>query len=225
MAFFVVTVAIVTFSLYPYDTEALNDDLFKSDNRFAQFILEPPKPPEQQKSAEDFLKKLDQEAQGPAKAKGDEGKFGKKDTPTKDAHSAVKAIKPDDKEVIKNAGILKFLGGSSGFSQVMGSTPGLGGEVSNAIGNLTGKSAGDSGGLGGLGLRGSGPGGGGIGDSIGLAKGIGTSGRIGGTATYGSDKGNIGAKRDTDINIAEAPPVVQGSLDPALIRKVDSRKR
>lgn len=226
LAFFVMAISIISFSLYPYDTEQLGEDLFKSDNRFAQFILEPPKPPEQQKAAEDFLKKLeDKEAQGPAKAKGDEGKFGKKDTPAKDAHSAVKAIKPDDKEVIKNAGILKFLGGSSGFSQVMGNTPGLGGDVQNAIGNLTGKSAGDSGGLGGLGLRGSGPGGGGIGESMGLAKGIGTSGRMGGKAGYGSDKGNIGNKQDTDINIAEASPVVQGSLDPALIKKVIQENR
>ena len=226
LAFFVMAISIISFSLYPYDTEQLGEDLFKSDNRFAQFILEPPKPPEQQKAAEDFLKKLEEkQAQGPAKSKGDEGKFGKKDTPTKDAHSAVKAIKPDDKEVIKNAGIFKFLGGSSGFSQVMGATPGLGGEVQNAIGNLTGKSAGDSGGLGGLGLRGSGPGGGGIGESMGLAKGIGTSGRMGGKAGYGSDKGSIGNKTDTDINIAEASPVVQGSLDPALIKKVIQENR
>lgn len=221
LSMFLMAMVIITFSLYPTDTEKLDDELLKSDNRFAQFLLEKPKPPEQQKAAEDFIKRIEEkEAAGPAKAKQDEGKFGKDKTPPKDTKSAVKAVKPDDKEVIKNAGILKFLGGGGGFSQVMGNTPGLGGDVQNAIGNLQGKGVGDSGGLGGLGLRGAGPGGGGMGDSIGLAKGVGTQGRIGGTAGYGSAAGGIGGKRETDISIADAPPVVQGAIDPALIRKV-----
>jgi hypothetical protein len=220
LSMFLMAMAIITFSLYPTDTEKLDDELLKSDNRFAQFLLEKPKPPEQQKAAEDFLKRIEEKDNSPSKAKADEGKFGKDKAPPKDAKSAVKAIKPDDKEVIKNAGILKFLGGGGGFSQVMGNTPGLGGDVQNAIGNLQGKSVGDSGGLGGLGLRGAGPGGGGIGDSIGLAKGVGTEGRMGGKGNYGSGGGNIGGKRETDISIADAPPVVQGAIDPALIRKV-----
>ena len=225
IVFFMMVGSIFSLSLYPYEAEALNEELMKSDNKFAQFILEPPKPPEQQKAAQEFLNKLqEKEAAGPSKAKADEGKFGKDKAPQADAHSAQKAIKPDDKEVLKNAGIFKALG-AGGFSQVIGSNSGLGGDVQNALGNLTGKTAGDSGGLGGLGLKGSGPGGGGIGDSIGLAKGVSTSGRIGGAANYGSDQGKLGAKRDTDINLADAPPVVQGSLDPALIKKVIQENR
>lgn len=222
---FLMVGSIFSLSLYPYEAEALNEELMKSDNKFAQFILEPPKPPEQQKAAQEFLNKLqEKEAAGPAKAKGDDGKFGKKDTPAADAHSAQKAIKPDDKEVLKNAGIFKALG-SGGFSQVIGTNSGLGGDVQNALGNLTGKQAGDAGGLGGLGLKGTGPGGGGIGNSIGLSTGVNTSGRIGGSANYGSDQGKLGQKRETDINLADAPPVVQGSLDPALIKKVIQENR
>jgi len=225
IVFFLMVGGIFSLSLYPYDAEALSEELMKSDNKFAQFILEPPKPVEQQKQAQEFLDRMkEKEAKGPSKAKADEGKHGKDNAKEADAHSAVKAIKPDDKEVIKNSGLFKALGGG-GFSQIIGSTPGLGGDVANALGNLTGKTAGDSGGLGGLGLKGTGPGGGGIGDSIGLAKGVSTSGKIGGTASYGSDQGKLGAKKDTDINLADASPIVQGSLDPSLIKKVIQENR
>jgi hypothetical protein len=224
IVFFLMVGSIFSLSLYPYEAEALNEELMKSDNKFAQFILEPPKPVEQTKAAQEFIKKMEDQAAGPAKAKADEGKFGKDKAPVADTHSAQKAVKPDDKEVLKNAGIFKALG-SGGFAQVIGSNSGLGGDVTNALGNLTGKQAGDSGGLGGLGLKGTGPGGGGIGDSIGLSKGVNTSGRIGGAANYGSDQGKLGAKRETDISLADAPPVVQGSLDPALIKKVIQENR
>jgi TonB family protein len=87
------------------------------------------------------------------------------------------------------------------------------------MGNMFGAAPGDAGGFGGLGLRGSGSGGGGVGDTVGIG-GIGTKGRGGGTGGYGSGVGVLGGKKDVDIGITSSEPTVMGSLDKELIRKV-----
>jgi len=84
---------------------------------------------------------------------------------------------------------------------------------------VTGAEIGDASGLGGLGTRGSGPGGGGLSmSSVGLGS-LGTAGRGGGgDGSYGQGVGSLGKKSDRDINISAGSPIVMGSLDKELIR-------
>jgi hypothetical protein len=108
-----------------------------------------------------------------------------------------------------------FAGGSTLFGG-----KGLGGDLQNAIGGLFGSQIGDARGSGGLGLRGVGPGGGGSSlDSIGIGT-VGTRGRGAGQGGYGYGVGSIGGKKEHDIGISGGTPMVLGSLDKELIRRV-----
>jgi len=145
--------------------------------------------------------------------------MGKKDAPKTNARSAPKAIDPNSKELVKRTGLLAVLGrGGGGLSTVFGSG-GLGGDLRGAVGNMFGPVVGDSQGLGGLGIRGSGSGGGGQGETIGIGA-VGTKGRGGGLGSYGTGVGGLGKKGDRDVNIATGNAVVMGSIDKELIRKV-----
>jgi hypothetical protein len=145
--------------------------------------------------------------------------MGKKDAPKTNARSAPKAIDPNDKEIVKRTGLLGVLGrGGGGLSTVFGAG-GLGGDLKGAVGNMFGPVVGDSYGLGGLGIRGSGSGGGGQGETIGIGA-VGTKGRGGGLGSYGTGVGGLGKKGDRDVNIATGTAVVMGSIDKELIRKV-----
>jgi TonB family protein len=68
-------------------------------------------------------------------------------------------------------------------------------------------------------LRGSGLGGGGFGNTIGIGD-IGTRGRGGGLNGYGSSVGTLGKKSSSDVAISSGNPVVEGSMDKELIRRV-----
>ncbi len=153
------------------------------------------------------------------KHKGDEGKMGKKDAPKTNGRSAPKAIDPNDKKVVKRIGLLGALGrGGGGLATVFGSG-GLGGDLKGAIGNMFGPVVGDSFGLGGLGVRGTGTGGGGSGETIGIGA-IGTKGRGGGLGGYGTGVGGLGKKGERDVRVATGTAQVMGSIDKELIRKV-----
>jgi hypothetical protein len=78
---------------------------------------------------------------------------------------------------------------------------------------------GDSQGFGGLGVRGTGAGGGGAGETVGIG-GIGTKGRGGGLGGYGQGVGSLGRKTDRDVAITAGVAQVMGSIDKELIRKV-----
>jgi len=78
---------------------------------------------------------------------------------------------------------------------------------------------GDSRGVGGLGLKGTGTGGGGQGETIGIGA-VGTKGRGGGLGGYGTGVGGLGSKRDRDVAIATGETRVLGAIDPELIRRV-----
>jgi hypothetical protein len=218
--FFIEAGFMVAAANFPYDTDTIADDLFKNPARMAKFVL---KPPEQQKK-NPYLERLERSlkkdpGEMAAKHKGTEGQMGKRDAPKTTGRSAPKAIDPNDKEIVKNTGILKLLGrGGGGLSTIFGQG-GLGGDLKGAIGNMFGPVVGDSRGLGGLGLKGSGSGGGGVGDTIGIGA-VGTKGRGGGLGGYGTGVGGLGKKGDRDVSIATGTPIVQGSLDKELIRKV-----
>jgi hypothetical protein len=221
--FFVQAGFIVAANTWPYDTDTVADDLFKNPSRMAKFII---KPPEAQPKSNPYLERLQKElrreepGEMAEKHKGTEGQMGKKDAPKTNARSAPRAIDPNAKDIVKNTGLVALLGRgrSGGLSTIFGQG-GLGGDLKGAIGNMFGPVVGDSYGLGGLGLKGSGTGGGGQGQTIGIGA-VGTKGRGGGLGSYGTGVGGLGKKSDRDVSIQAGTAAVVGSIDKELIRKV-----
>jgi TonB family protein len=215
--FFIGSLFVITAMNRETEGDEYADELSTSEARIAKLII---KPPEVQKNP--FLEKLAQQKEKQsgemsAKHRGDEGEAGRKDAPKRNAHMAPQG-KPNEKDQARMLTNRIFGGKGGGLSTVFGSN-GLGGELTAAMGGLFGASAGDSKGFGGLGLRGTGGGGGGVGDTIGIGA-IGTKGRGGGTGTYGNGVGVLGGKRVSDIGITSSDPEVMGSLDKELIRQV-----
>lgn len=199
----------------------LADDLSGSQSRIAKLIVKPPEV-EKNKFLQELNKQKQDQGEMAAKHRGDEGQMGKKDAPKRSAHAAPKGD-PNNKDQARMLTEKIFGSGGSGISTIFGHN-GLGGELRSAMGNMFGAAAGDAQGFGGLGLRGTGGGGGGVGDTIGIG-GIGTKGRGGGTGTYGNGVGVLGGKKSVDIGITSSEPTVMGSLDKELIRQVIHRNR
>jgi TonB family protein len=197
--------------------EAFDDELNTNQARIAKLLI---KPPESQKNP--ILARYEKEkatGQMAASKKGDEGKMGvKANAPARNTRTAPRGD-PSNKDQARML-LAKVFGGAStgGISTVFGHQ-GLGGELKSAMGGMFGAAPGDAAGLGGMGLRGSGSGGGGLANSIGIGA-IGTRGKGGGSDSYGSGVGVLTAKKDVDIGITSSDPVVMGSLDKELIRKV-----
>lgn len=221
--FFLAALFVITAMNRDAEGDEFADELNASQARIAKLIV---KPPEAEKNP--LLEKLAQQkaqresGEMAAKHRGDEGQMGKKDAKKRDAHAAPKGD-PNNKDQARMLAAKIFGGGKGGISTIFGSG-GLGGELRSAMGNMFGSAPGDSQGLGGLGLRGSGGGGGGVGDTIGIGA-IGTKGRGGGTGAYGSGVGVLGGKKGVDIGITASEPEVMGSLDKELIRQVIHRNR
>lgn len=222
LMFFLFGGAAVTVHNTPLDlTAEQQDEFYKSQNRWTKVALRPPD--KKQQELIERLKKVGQKGdpgQAAAKAAGKEGQMGKKNAPQANARSAPKAIRPSDKEIVANSGVLKALGKlSGGLSTVFGGS-GLGGDLQGKLGHLTGARVGDAGGIGGLGLKGTGEGGGGTSMTTFGIGGPGTKGRGGGSGTYGTGVGGLGGKGDAAISVDAGDPVVMGSLDKELIRQV-----
>ena len=150
-----------------------------------------------------------------ARHQGQEGQAGSKTAPRRDAR-AERAR--DEHSIVGSTGLLKSLGAGKGASDVFGVALEKG--VKDAMGHLTGPRAGEAHGDGGMGLKSlGGHGGGGDGSGLGLAR-IGTNGIGGGLANYGEGKGGLRGKENADIGLGPGKPVVVGSIDPELIRKV-----
>jgi hypothetical protein len=218
--FFLQSGFIVAANNYPYETDLVADDLFKNPSRMAKFILKAPEPVKPLERLAGEKAKDEQSGELAEKHKGEEGQMGKKDAPKTNARSAPRAIDPNAKEVVKRMGVLGALGrgGGGGLATVFGSG-GLGGDVRGAVGNMFGATVGDSQGFGGLGIRGTGAGGGGVGETVGIG-GIGTKGRGGGLGGYGQGVGALGRKADRDIAISTGTAQVMGSIDKELVRRV-----
>jgi len=194
-------------------------DFFDIDDRFAKVIMTP----EQKEEKPDIDKKAPPKKallrQG-KKSVGKEGKVGKRDSKVAMSKGTPrKAI--NDEEVASSSGILGLLSSSADqdLNAVFGGG-GLGGSLDKNLGGLAGPSGVDMRGTGGLGLRGTGTGGGGTGLGIG---GIGTWGRGGGRAGYGSGRGRLGGHRRSDITTAAAAAVVKGALAKSVIAAVIRR--
>ncbi|MCK6548944.1 TonB family protein [Myxococcota bacterium] len=123
------------------------------------------------------------------RAKGEEGRIGREDTPRADAarsRGGAPRVDPSkrahDRDVARSSGLLGLFherGGAAAVSNVFG-PGGLGGGLNDALGGVRGHRFGDTAGVGGLATRGTGPGGGG--DAIG----------IGGLASHGNGRGDDG---------------------------------
>ncbi len=222
LMFFAGTMFVISAMNRSGDGDEFADELNGNDSRLAKLII---KPPETQKNK--FLEQLNQQkaekekkkaGEMAAKQKDTEGQMGKKDNTPKTQNRTAPQGQKDKKDEARALTQKIFGGGKGGVSTIFGSA-GLGGELKSAMGNMFGAKAGDSGGFGGLGIRGNGGGGGGTGDTIGIGA-IGTKGRGGGTASYGSGAGVLGGKQSVDVGITSSEPMVMGSLDKELIRKV-----
>jgi outer membrane biosynthesis protein TonB len=223
----------VTLNVYPYDTEALREDLFDKPDRFTNLILEPPKTSESNKDLLEKIKKeVEQKKEEIVKKDKEEQKVEQKVQPkpdiTKIATKIPPAVKPQKTQEQRAAEVKqKFSslfsggGGGSGSGSLLGGGGGgsLSGTLSGVIGTAGSGSTFDGAGIAGLGIRGSGPlTGGGVGTSRGIA-GIGTSGRLGGGGlAYGSNVG-LGAHRNTNMTDI-GTPIIQGALPPEVIKKV-----
>lgn len=223
LVFFVATAFVITAMNRTGEGDEYSDELSSNSARIAKLII---KPPEVQKNK--FLERLNQQKEAKksgemaAKSRGDEGQMGKKDAPKTNNRTAPKGD-PNKKDEARALTAKIFGGGKGGISTVFGSK-GLGGDLKSAMGNMFGAKAGDSGGFGGLGLRGGGGGGGGTGDTVGIGA-VGTKGRGGGTGSYGTGVGVLGGKSSVDVGIASSDVEVMGSLDKELIRKVIQANR
>ena len=210
--FFLAALFVISAANRDAEGDEFADDLNDSNARIAKLLI---KPPEKNPILEKFEKKKEA-GEVAQKHKSDQGEAGKKEAPKISAKAAPKGD-PNNKDQARLL-VAKVFGASGGGISTLFGHQGLGGEIKGAMGHLFGAAPGDAAGFGGLGLRGSGSGGGGVGDTIGIG-GIGTKGRGTGTG-YGSSVGVLGGKKDVDIGITSSEPTVMGSLDKELIRKV-----
>lgn len=190
------------------------DDLFANVNEFKAMILK------QQKKNE-FLERF-KEKQSQAAQKKDKGKRGDKKSKSKSpAKTQIKKQAPTKEEVVQKK-LDELFGGSgenSGLAAMFDTNSG-GSELQTLLGGIAGASEANMFGAGGLGIRGAGPGGGGTGTtSYGTGR-VGTVGRGSGNSSYGRAVGGLGKKKSRDIQISTAQPLILGSLDKDIIKRV-----
>lgn len=135
-------------------------------------------------------------------------------------------------EQARSAGILSLLGSRNEvFARLFGAGSVLGTDMANVLGSLEGNTLGDAYGIGGLGLVGTGRGGGGRGEFIGLGS-LGTIGRGSGVGRgdgYGRGVGRLGRCSDGTgrcgayVGVIAGRAEVTGSLDKEVIRRVIRR--
>ncbi len=183
------------------------DELSGRQARIAKLIL---KGPERRSGSIPGGLAKSERAQGQAapKHRGKEGGRGKKDT-----HKNQDQARSLAQEIFLTDGP----GGSVVFSQV-----GLGSELSDALGKLSGWTRSDASGSSGVGLRSSGEGGGGLSHTVGIG-GLGTRGRSSDEGRYGSGTAALPRKKIVHVAIDSSPLTVNGSLDKELIRQVIHR--
>jgi TonB family protein len=202
--------------LTPRSQVANADDILQDQQRVAKFLIKPEKKIE--------VKKLQLAGvEEGAKAKDEEGKFGKQEAkkqeadPSKPGTPVVDKTKREkDRQVVGKVGLLgAFKGLKGGASDVFG-PGGLGTGINNSLGGLkSGAGLGDAQGVGGLGSRGNGSGGGGTALGIG---GLGTQGNGRGTGGHGGI--DLGGKGKATTRIIPGKTTVVGGLDKDVIAKI-----
>ncbi len=226
MSIFFHLALIVTFMVYPHDTESLREDIFDKPGVIA-LLLEPPKMDESTKNKLEEMKKKQERDKEKIVQKEEKKKPEKvkERTPTKINDVQVKQVPREKSQADKQREVSEkfsklFTGGTGGGQgSLLGG--GGGGTLSGTLSNVIGTTgAGTAGGLAGLGIRGGSMTGGGIGTSRGIA-GIGTAGRLGGGGnSYGSNVGKgLGGPKDRGM-VSLSTPVVMGALPREVIQKV-----
>lgn len=216
----------------PDDADRLSLDSFDLSDRWVEFML---KPEEEKKELEDLFSDLEDEGKAAEKAKDDEGKMGKKDETEKDKRFAVEG--PQDKEDIElareKAKLEALKTADAAFNQLEGelsavwgqSDRAIGSDAVSALGSMFGDQVGSAQGFGGLGVAGGGRGGGGFGESsIGVGN-IGTRGRGGGGSGYGRGVSRAGKKGSKVPKVIAGKPIISGSLDREIIRRIIRQHR
>ena len=209
---------VAAFLLTPRDDSGMSDDIFANPSKYVKLLVKPEKKVE-------LVKKLSGVEEG-AKAKDDEGKFGKQEAKKPDADPSKKGApvvdankREEDRKKVMSAGLLGAMGGASGAASNVFGPGGLGTGINNALGGLKGGAGvGDAHGVGGLGARGTGPGGGGTGLGLG---GLGTKGGGRGAGGYGSI--DLGGRGKDVTRVIPGKTTVIGGLDKDVIAKVIRR--
>lgn len=218
----------------PADAGNLDFDSLQPDDRFAQMLVKPEQQEEEEKP--NWLDEAGDEEQA-AKHKGEEGKAGKEDEEQENKRMAIKGPpdkkdlelkKARDTKIAQNAGVMKVFEQNQVTSMWGNSSQSVGSDAIHALGNLQGDSPGNAKGFGGLGLSGSGRGGGGVSErGIGMAN-VGTAGRGGGGrggSGYGKGAGDLGDRKSKIPQVVPGKPLVTGSLDKEIIRRVIRKHR
>ena len=208
---------VVTFLVYPYDTDALREDLFEDGGRFVELMLNEPDETERKKK---LLEKLKKKVEKPPEKQKVKPELKVAQKPTKDRTTRPTTRAQQTAQV--NQQFSKLFSGDGGGGSLLGG--GGGGSLSGTMSNVIGTTGKGSGALAGLGIRGGVNTGGGIGTSRGVA-GIGTSGRLGGGgARYGNNVGKLGKRQERGM-IELSTPIVLGSLPKEVIKKVIDQNR
>lgn len=168
--------------------------------------IEEPKETERVKRLRSLAKDEKKQSEGAARAEGKEGVAGRPDAK---GQTGQRAGPKSDEEVVREHALLQALQ-QSGGQIVSGGTLG----AASSVGNLAGSHIGDGEGTFGLGLRGTGQGGGGMSrDTVGVGP-VGTRGE-----GFGDGVGQIGRGGPSSLGIDE-PGRVEGGLDREVIRRV-----
>jgi len=214
MALIAMVAAIV---LTPQENTFSSDELRENQAKYVKLLVKPEKKIE-------LKKKLEKSGvEEGAKAKGDEGKFGKQEAkkqeadPSKKGSPVVDANKrEEDRKKVMAAGLLGAMGGAAGGASNVFGPGGLGTGINNALGGLKGGAGlGDAQGVGGLGSRGTGTGGGGTGLGLG---GLGTKGS--GRGAGGSGSLDLGGRGRDSARIVPGKATVVGGLSKDVIMSV-----
>ncbi|MBN1210196.1 MAG: AgmX/PglI C-terminal domain-containing protein [Myxococcaceae bacterium] len=215
----VAAAVVAAFLLTPRSELPSPDDILQDQQRVAKFLVKPEKKIELKKL------KLAGVEEG-AKAKDEEGRFGREEAKKPEADPSrpgTPVLDPGkrekDRQVVGKVGLLgAFRGLKGGASDVFG-PGGLGTGINNALGGLkSGAGLGDAQGVGGLGSRGNGSGGGGTALGIG---GLGTQGT--GRGAGGNGGIDLGGKGKAITRIIPGKTTVIGGLDKDVIAKVIRR--
>jgi TonB family protein len=198
------------------------DELKQNQNRFTKYQVKPPPP-----TAPKKLKDLSGVKEG-ARAKGAEGKIGKTETKKKEADPSKRGSpsfdkKAHDLQVIKKSGLVAALArmgalGGGAVSDTFG-PGGLGSGVNNALGGTRGRAGlGDAYGVGGMGTRGGGAGGGG--NALGIG-GLGTKGAGRGRGGYGEV--DLGGRGKDETRFVPGKTIIVGGLPREVINRIIQR--
>ncbi len=209
---------VAAFLLSPAMDGGMGDDIFANPSKYVKLLVKPEKKPE-------LIEKLSGVEEG-AKAEKEEGKFGKVEEKKKEADPSKKGApqvdankREQDRKKVMSAGLLGAMGSNAGAASDVFGPGGLGTGINNALGGLQGGAGlGDAHGVGGLGARGTGPGGGGTGLGLG---GLGTKGGGRGRGGFGSI--DHGGRAREGTRVIPGRTTVVGGLDKDVIARVIRR--